>query len=249
MKRVVVSESNKYYFAIDIMLYIIISFIGYCTLGISLIQNTNIIDNVVSLFFLVGFFSLVSYFLNRKINDYEFLFLGLSSICVSGYILFAKNFLDLNYLLSCSMIFYLVLYLFNKIINIHNLFKQKNLNFIPKCSVTILVIFLTLFATVMLFTKGEVAILIYGYYFIAFGLLNLIEILLIILFNGKTFRYKLIDLLSYDKDEDKKTVKSNGSNKLRKVNSKRIASKTKVLNDNEEIITQKKSKKNKKVNK
>jgi hypothetical protein len=106
----------------------------------------------------------------------------------------------------------------------------------------------------MLFTKEEVAILIYGYYFVAFGLLGLMEILLMILFNGKTFRHRLIDLLSYDEDDDnKKVIKSTVTNKPKKVNSKRIVAKVKVDDDYDEVkVVEKKSnksKKNKKINK
>ena len=81
--------------------------------------------------------------------------------------------------------------------------------------------------------------MIFGYYFIGFGLLSLIEVLLIILLNGKTFRKELIEVLNYD--EVKPTEKKNTPKRIRQVNKKRISPKTQ-----EELEPKKKKKKRKK---
>ena len=75
-----------------------------------------------------------------------------------------------------------------------------------------------------------------------FGLLSLIEVLLIILFNGKTFRKELIDVLNYD--EVKPIEKKHTIKKIKQVKSKRIEPKKQ-----EDLEPKKKKRKRKKKTK
>ena len=242
MRRRVVKEFDKTIYAIDIMLYAIMGIIGYMLLQFSSMPNLDIEQYIIGIFFIFGFISLLAYFLNRRKGDYEFLFFGAINILVAAFIKLNAVHNDLNYIVSVSLLFYSLAYFLNKIIHVCKLVKEKNLNSIPKISVSLLVVVLTLVTMVTVYTKFDVAIMIYGYYFIGFALLSLIEVLLILLFNGKTFRKKLIDMLNYD--EVKPVKKTTEVKKIKPVQGKRIRKITPVK---EEKVVEEKPKKNQKT--
>ena len=242
MRRRVVKEFDKTIYAIDIMLYAIMGIIGYMLLQFSGMPNLDVEQYIIGIFFIFGFISLLAYFLNRRKGDYEFLFFGAINILVAVFIKLNAVHNDLNYIVSISLLFYSLAYFLNKIIHVCKLVKEKNLNSIPKISVSLLVVVLTLVTMVTVYTKFDVAIMIYGYYFIGFALLSLIEVLLILLFNGKTFRKKLIDMLNYD--EVKPVKKTTEVKKIKPVQGKRIRKITPVK---EEKVVEEKPKKNQKT--
>lgn len=244
MRRRVVKEFDKTIYAIDIMLYAIMGIIGYMLLQFSGMPNLDVEQYIIGIFFIFGFISLLAYFLNRRKGDYEFLFFGAINILVAVFIKLNAVHNDLNYIVSVSLLFYSLAYFLNKIIHVCKLVKEKNLNSIPKISVSLLVVVLTLVTMVTVYTKFDVAIMIYGYYFIGFSLLSLIEVLLILLFNGKTFRKKLIDMLNYD--EVKPVKKTTEVKKIKPVQGKRIRKITPVK---EEKVVEEKPKKNPKTKK
>ena len=244
MRRRVVKEFDKTIYAIDIMLYAIMGIIGYMLLQFSGMPNLDVEQYIIGIFFIFGFISLLAYFLNRRKGDYEFLFFGAINILVAVFIKLNAVHNDLNYIVSISLLFYSLAYFLNKIIHVCKLVKEKNLNSIPKISVSLLVVVLTLVTMVTVYTKFDVAIMIYGYYFIGFALLSLIEVLLILLFNGKTFRKKLIDMLNYD--EVKPVKKTTEVKKIKPVQGKRIRKITPVK---EEKVVEEKPKKNPKTKK
>lgn len=246
MRKKIIKEFNKPIYAIDIMLYTIICIIGYMLLNAEFSDTIAVYDYIVSIFFVSGFFSIFAYFLNRREDDYELLFLGLINICVSCFILFNSKNNNVGFIISNSLLFYSLAYFLNKIVHVYKLIKKKSLNFIPKCAVMILVFILMLIATMSVYDKVEVAYVIYGYYFIGFGLLSIIEVLLILLINGKSVRKKMINFLDYK--EEVKVKKE--PKKIKNVKSKRITPK-KVeteIEEKEVVIKQPKKKKKSKRN-
>lgn len=247
MKRRVVKELDNSIYAIDIMLYTIMSMIGFLLLQFSLGEVKDASQFIISSFFIFGFFSLLAYFLNRRPNDYEFLFFGFINVCVASFATMNHYSGDIELIISNSFIFYTIAYFINKAIHVYKLFRSQNINFIPKCAITILIVFLTLFTMITICSKVEVALMIYGYYFIAFGLLSLIEVVLIVIINAPKIRKKIINILDYDEiRKSKKTVVK----KIKPINDRRIT--PKKIKVDEEIISSdvkpSKKKKSKKAN-
>lgn len=238
MKKVF-REFDKSLYSIDIMLYSIMSFMGFFLLNLEISAEVEIYQYTISYFFIFAFFSILAYFLNRRKGDYEFLYFGLINICVSAFIMFNKTNTDIYYIIGNSIIFFILTYSLNKVISCYKLIKSKSINYLPKTAITILIVILSIILLVELKWKMDVAYMIFGYYFLGFGLLSLIEVLLIILFNGKTFRKELIYVLNYDevKVPEKKVIPK----AMKKVNSKRIKPKTQ-----EELEPKKKKRKRKK---
>lgn len=223
MKRVI-KEFDRTLYSVDIMLYSIMSLMGYFLINFKLSSGEEIYKYITTIFFVFAFFSLLAYFLNRRKQDYEFLYFGLINVCVAGFLIFNKTNSDLYFIIGNSVLFYVLAYTLNKIISCYKLVKQKSLNYMPKSAITILIIALSFIVILELKDKMDVAYMIFGYYFLGFGLLSLIEVLLIILFNGKTFRKELIEVLNYDEVQpvEKKIIPK----KMKQVSAKRISPKT-----------------------
>ena len=241
MKRVF-KEFDRTLYSVDIMFYAIMSFVGYFLIKSDLTGGMQIYKYAVAIFFVSAFFSILAYFLNRRKNDYEFLYFGLINIGVASFLLFNKTNTDIYYIVANSVLFYVLSYALNKVISCYKLIRKKSLNYMPKCAITVLIVILSIVLIVELKNKMDVAYMIFGYYFLGFGLLSLIEVLLIILFNGKTFRKELIDVLNYD--EVKPIEKKHTIKKMKQVKSKRIEPKKQ-----EDLEPKKKKRKRKKKTK
>ena len=237
MKRIF-KEFDRTLYSVDIMFYSIMTLIGYFLVNSDLYGGVQIYQYMITVFFVFAFFSILSYFLNRRKNDYEFLYFGLINICVSAFLLLNKTNTDIYFIVGNSVLFYVLSYTLNKVISCYKLIKKKSLNYMPKSAITVLIVVLSVIVIVELKGKMDVAYMIFGYYFLGFGLLSLIEVLLIILFNGKSFRKELIDVLNYD---EVKLLEKKQKSKIKQVKSKRISPKTK-----EELEPKKKKRKRKK---
>ena len=90
MKRVF-KEFDRTLYSVDIMFYAIMSFIGYFLIKSDLTGGMQIYKYAVAIFFVFAFFSILAYFLNRRKNDYEFLYFGLINIGVASFLLFNKT--------------------------------------------------------------------------------------------------------------------------------------------------------------
>ena len=246
MKKRVINELNNLTYALDIMLYAIIVVAGYLLLNGNA-EKVEVTSYVISIFFIFGFFSLLAYFLNRKEDDYELLIFGGINVFAAVFVLANRNSTDIEFIITSSLLVYSVIYLINKLFHVYKLFKKKSINFIPKCSIAILVFILSLIAVYAISGKIDVAFMIYGYYFIGFGLLSILEVLLIILMNGKTFKKKMLKFLDY-KEEKKEVKKKVEIKKMKQVRGKRITPK-KVEKVEKEIIVNVQPKKKKMMKK
>ena len=85
MKKVVIKEFDRTLLGIDLMLYCFFVVIGYIMLQIPEISVLRPIEYASPLFYMFAFMSLVAYFVNRRPDDYEFLFFGLINIIIFIY--------------------------------------------------------------------------------------------------------------------------------------------------------------------
>lgn len=181
MNKVVIKELDKTFLGIDLMLYCIYVVMGYILIGFPEVEILNPMEYSPVLFFMFGFFSLVAYFLNRRSNDYEYLFLGLINITIGSFILANVLFGNDALIMALAVSAYSLAIILNKSYHLFNMFKNKNINFYPKTITVILLILIGLLTVSPIFAKYAAANMILGYYLMAFGLVNLLEVLLTIL--------------------------------------------------------------------
>ena len=89
MKKVLIKELDKAFLGIDLMLYCVYFVTGYIMIGFPEVEILKPIEYSPVLFFMFGLFSLIAYFLNRRTDNYEYLFLGLINVIVASFILTA----------------------------------------------------------------------------------------------------------------------------------------------------------------
>lgn len=181
MNKVVIKELDKTFLGIDLMLYCIYVVMGYILIGFPEVEILNPMEYSPVLFFMFGFFSLVAYFLNRRVGNYEYLFLGLINVMVATFVL-VHAFLGNDALIMALVIsIYSLSIILNKSYYLVHMLKNKDINFYPKTITVILLILIGLLTVSPIFAKYAAANMILGYYLMAFGLVNLLEVLLTIL--------------------------------------------------------------------
>jgi len=223
VKKVVIKEVEKNLVILDIMLYVVFTVVGFILLNFSNIELLNPINYASPLFYMFGFFSLLIYFFNRSNRDYEFLIFGFINVCVASFILVFQTFPDTGFILSDAILVYSICNVINKGYSCKNMLKNKDLNFFPKVSVTILLLLLGVFVVSSLYLKSEVGSLILGYYFIIFGLLSMLEPLMSILIKNVKFEQFMLDKLSYnDEVKEEKIIKPRvlKKQKIKRINKK-----------------------------
>lgn len=181
MKKVVIKELDRTFLGIDLMLYCIYVVMGYILIGFPEVEILNPMEYSPVLFFMFGFFSLIAYFLNRRVGNYEYLFLGLINVMVATFVLVHAFFGNDALLMALAISIYSLSIILNKSYYLVHMLKNKDINFYPKTITVILLIFIGLLTVSPIFAKYAAANMILGYYLMAFGLVNLLEVLLTIL--------------------------------------------------------------------
>src|SRR5574344_3019085 len=138
MKKII-KESEKRIVAVDIMLYSIFIALGYVLLAFPEIETLKPIEYASPLFYILGFFGLISYFVNRKQGDYEFLFFGLINIFVASFIFVNSYYPNTGFILGNALFVYSIANILNKGYHTIKMSNNKDINMFPKLAVTILI--------------------------------------------------------------------------------------------------------------
>ena len=178
MNKVVIKELDKTFLGIDLMLYCIYVVMGYILIGFPEVEILNPMEYSPVLFFMFGFFSLVAYFLNRRVGNYEYL---LINVMVATFVLVHAFFGNDALIMALVISIYSLSIILNKSYYLVHMLKNKDINFYPKTITVILLILIGLLTVSPIFAKYAAANMILGYYLMAFGLVNLLEVLLTIL--------------------------------------------------------------------
>lgn len=219
MKKII-KESNKTHLAVDIMFYSVYVLIGALLIKFPQIEELKPIEYAPIIFYMLGFFSLLSYFVNRRPKNYEFLFLGLINILVGTFITFFSGYEDTGFILGNAILIYSLFTILNKGYHTLMLSKEKNINMFAKASITIMLVLLGFLVLQNLFKATTMQTLILGYYFLVFGIMSLIEVALVIILKIDKLKKYFQDLINEEPEKvtlDKiKQIKPQKTKKLNK---------------------------------
>lgn len=216
MKKIRIKEFNRVILVIDIILYSVILFLGLFLLEFDVLKNVDILVLSQVLLNVIGFFSILAYCANRRKNDYEFLIFGFINVLVSTFILINDNYSDIGLVMANGMLIYTISYAINKLYSAYRLYKERNINFLPKFSVSVIIFAVGMYLSILFYSKVNIGSFILGNYFLLFGLLSLIEPLMIFLFRNPNLEKKVKKVLKYESKETKKETK-----KMREIPKKR----------------------------
>ncbi len=204
MKKVVIKEFDRTLLGIDLMLYCFFAVVGYIMLRFPELDSLKATEYISPIFYMFAFMSLVAYFVNRRPNDYEFLFFGLINIIVGTYVLVNELFPNSCLIVGSAVLIYSIANVLNKGYHTNKMINNNDINVFAKLAITILLTMLSLIVIVDLYNHEEGTSMVLGYYFMGFGLVSLLEPLLMILTrNPKIEKY----LTSLSKN-DKKVIKA-----------------------------------------
>lgn len=177
----------------QLALSIVILLIGGALMIFKTFGLNDIILYVSILFYTFSFFSVICYFIKRKDGDYEILLLSLINIIIATFMFVLKND-DSTMVLGLGMLVYTVLVLCNRGYKIINLRSENNFMWIIKFISTFLITLVGILTSINLFTNVTVETLMFGYYFISFGFILLIEDLIELFVTEDKFE-KIISIL------------------------------------------------------
>lgn len=203
LNKVVVKEFDRTLVGIDIMLYVVYVTLGFIILNFPQIEALKAIEYAAPLFFMFAFFSLVAYFLNRRPKDYEFLFLGLINVVAGTFILINEFYPDTALILGNAVLVCSIATALNKGYRAKILLEERDLNAYPKIAITVLLMILGILVVGTLHKIIDMGSIILGYYFMIFGLLSMLEPLLLIIIKNPTLESYLVNLIESDYDEPK----------------------------------------------
>ena len=92
MKKVIITETDRYIIFVDIVLYLVIALMGFAILAFPDVNNQYTLKYLYVAFFIVAFFAIAAYFTNRRKDDYEFLFFAVINVVVGAFALANSDF-------------------------------------------------------------------------------------------------------------------------------------------------------------
>lgn len=220
MKKI--KESDKKILIVDVILYIIYIVIGYLLLKYPEIEVLEPIKYAPYLFFAFGFFSLVAYFINRRKNDYEFLLLGLINIVCASMVLFYSYYGNTGFILGNAILIYSIAMVLNKGWHTIKLSRDNDIYMFPKFAITILLTLLGLLVITNLYRETTMQTLILGYYFLCFGVLSLLEPIMILIIKYTKLNGYLTSLVEENVKKEYLIIKEVKSEPL-KVKDKKVS--------------------------
>lgn len=217
MKKVVIKEFDRTLLGIDLMLYCFFAVVGYVMLRFPELESLRPTEYVSPIFYMFAFMSLVAYFVNRRPNDYEFLFFGLINVIVATYVLVNEYFTDSSFIVGSAILVYSISNVLNKGYHTNKMIENGDINVFAKLAITIL---LTILSFIVLLDINQNRIgtsIILGYYFIGFGIVSLFEPLLMILTKNPKIEQYLISL----SDESKKKTNNKKKTSIKEIQKKK----------------------------
>lgn len=217
MKKVVIKEFDRTLLGIDLMLYCFFAVVGYVMLRFPELESLRPTEYVSPIFYMFAFMSLVAYFVNRRPNDYEFLFFGLINVIVATYVLVNEYFTDSSFIVGSAILVYSISNVLNKGYHTNKMIENGDINVFAKLAITIL---LTILSFIVLLDINQNRIgtsIILGYYFIGFGIVSLFEPLLMILTKNPKIEQYLVSL----SDESKKKINNKKKTSIKEIQKKK----------------------------
>lgn len=204
----------------EVVLYSLVVIMGIMLISFPTFGLIEPVYYVSILFYLFAFLSIIVYFIERRDGDYELLFLSLINILSASFMFLLKE-NNMSLVLGTGMTIFIVLFLINKGYSICKLKKNDNYIWVIEFMTSFLVVFLTLLTIINLYKGTTVTTLMFGFYFIAFGIFELVVPLFKIFAKSETFDNFIKSIVSQEqieipKKEKKKTRKKKTVRKITK---------------------------------
>ncbi len=246
MRIKLLKGNRRKHISINIAYFIVVIFIGYLLVDF---ENYNLNDSVMlipSMFYIMCLLAFIAslYCINIRKGSNEFFILCIINAITANYLLLTTTDSLSSFSMGDAILIYAICCAINKFFTAQLLWKEKNINFIPKLVNGVLISIIGLFTVYSIYSKPEVRELIIGYYLMGFGLISLLEPLTYILLCNPTIDKMLMSFLKYNSVEETK-VKKPSKVKPAKKEKLKVRERQGSLVKKEENINKNKKRKNK----
>jgi len=204
-----IKYASKKNIVVDFVLYSIYIVAGALLMKYPQVEVLNPVRYVVPLFYIFAFFSLLSYIVNRRKGDYEFLFLGLVNILTAVYVFVSSSLGSQGSILGNAILIYSIIVVINKSYHTYVLSKKNDIHMFPKFALTIMLALLGLLVISNFYKDVTMHTLVLGYYFLVFGFISILEPIMHLVLKNKRLNKYLVSLINdtMDDNKEKKTKK------------------------------------------
>lgn len=220
-------KNNKVVVA-ELITYFVMFVIGIITIIFPLIGIDNIVIYSSLIFLILAFFSFGGYFYTKE-NKVNYELLMFSFICILlACSLLALGSLKSGNVLGTAFLVFTLLTGINRIYYIILLKRRDNELYLLRSIALILILFVSTLSIQNFYTSDDVKTVIIGYYFLTYGIISFIEMILFVTLNPYAFKkfvdgenlnnkkLKRIDKLDSGIDKVNKIIKNIDKNKLHK---------------------------------
>lgn len=198
-------QSIKSSVVCETILYVLYVVVGILMLMFPSFGISNQVFFISMIFLILAFFSFGLYFLNKKYSDYDMLYLSIINVAVGVYLYLFKND-TISSTLAVSCLVFSVSFLISRAYNIYLLYQKNNYIWLVKIITTVLICFLGSLTTTNLFKELTVPVLMMGYFYLAFGVVCILEPIFELFISDKKFSKYVENLLNEDEKKATKKV-------------------------------------------
>ena len=161
---------------VNMIQYVLLIMLGTFMMVYPEIGVMNPIFYVSTVFYIFSFITCLFYFIGRRKGDYENILLSLINVIVASYLFLLQDKTNTD-ILGVAISVYTILVIFNKMYSAYRLKSTDNIMWGMKYLTSLLLAFLGMLTMFNLFNERSVVTLMFGYYFIVFGIINFMEYL------------------------------------------------------------------------
>lgn len=148
----------------------------------------NIVRFISYIYFLFAVVTFLCYLYSRKDKDYEFIFLAVTSVIIGAFFYLVDD-VNTGVLLGTGVLSFGIQAICIKVYKIVNFYKNRNYLWLSNLTFTILLTLTTALISFNLFTTiTEVHTMLFGFYFIVYGILYLLDLILGIYVKTENFK-------------------------------------------------------------
>lgn len=159
---------------IKAILYLIIFMIGVLLMSYPALGMIKPVYYVSMTFYAVSFFTILAYFIKRDKNNYELLLISLNNILIATFMFVFQSEIS-NLVLGTSMVVYTLFNISIKGIYVNKYKNENNYIWSTKLIELVLLVLVGMLTAINLYSEMSVITLMFGYYFITYGIINLME--------------------------------------------------------------------------
>lgn len=156
------------------ILYLTIVIIGMLLMSYPALGMIKPVYFVSMTFYAVSFFTILAYFIKRNKNNYELLLISLNNILIATFMFVFQSEIS-NIVLGTSMIVYTLFNISIKGLYSYRYKSENNYMWSTKLIELVLLVLIGLLTAINLYSEMSVITLMFGYYFITYGIINLME--------------------------------------------------------------------------